>query len=177
MNAVRLLFVWLLNGFLATLYLLVGHATGVVAVLTAFAAAWGAPAPQRRHAAAAAFLLGSAALASPPLLAVLAALMSALGAAAVRMERFNPFVLSWRVIGGLGLYGMMLWGFALYRTLGGFSAPELGVSYLNAIVHVAVYAYPLGFLAMLAQALWVHPPLPGTPDDLITTIRTRGREE
>jgi len=170
-------FLWVLNGFLATLYVLVGHAPGMLALLAAFAAAYTAPTEQRRHAVAAAALLGSAALASPPLLAVFAALMAGLGAVAARLERFNPFALSWRVVGGLGLYGMMLWGFALYRALGGFPDPELGVSYLDAIVRIAVYAYPLGFLALLAQALWVHPPLPANPEDLITTVRTRGRPE
>jgi len=169
--------VWVLNGFLAMLYVLVGHAAGVMALASTLTAAVLSPQAQRRHAFGAALLAGTAALVAPPLLAIFVTLMAGLGVVATRVERFNPLSLSWRVIGGLGLYGMMLWGFALYRALGGLPNTEWGVSYLDAIIHVAVYAYPLGFLALLAQALWVHPPLPASPEDLITTVRTRGRHE
>ncbi len=170
-------FVWVLNGMLVTLYVVVSHLPALVAVGAAAFATTFAPEEQRRHAWAAAALASAGALVSGALPALLVAAMAALGAVAVRVEKYNPYTLAWRTIGGLGLYGMMLLGFALYNALGGFPA-EMGASYLDAIIRIAVYAYPLGFLAMIAQALWVHPPMPGgRPEDLVTTVRTRGKRE
>lgn len=178
MQSLSLLPVWILNGFLVSVYVLAAHIAVLFAVAAAFYMATVAPQEQRRHALAAAALVSLGALVSSNLIAFLAAAMGLVGAVAVRMEKYNPYALSWRMVGGLGLYGMMLLGFALYNALGGFQAAELGTSYLDAIVKIAVYAYPLGFLALAAQALWVHPPMPGgRPEDLVTTVRTRGKQE
>ncbi len=49
-----------------------------------------------------------------------------------------------------------------------------GAGYLNAIIGIAMYVIPLGFLAMVAQSVWAHPPTIGNPTDLITKVRTRG---
>jgi hypothetical protein len=38
-----------------------------------------------------------------------------------------------------------------------------------------MYLIPLGFLAWAAQAILAHPPAPGTPGELITRVRTRGK--
>jgi hypothetical protein len=46
---------------------------------------------------------------------------------------------------------------------------------LNAIIGIAMYVIPLGFLAMLAQSIWAHPPGPGSPEQLITKVRRRGK--
>ena len=84
------------------------------------------------------------------------------------------------MIRGLALYALAGLGFTLYRDLGlGESVladPMMaqGANYLNAIIGIAMYVIPLGFLGMLAQAIWAHPPTPGTPSDLITKVRTRG---
>ncbi len=177
MQTILLPFVWVLNGALVTLYVIVAHLPALAAAGAAAYMGTTAPAEQRRHAWAAAALASAGALVSDALLALMVVAMAALGAVAVRVEKYNPYTLAWRTIGGLGLYGMMLLGFALYNALGGFPA-EVGASYLDAIIRIAVYAYPLGFLAMIAQALWVHPPMPGgRPEDLVTTVRTRGKQE
>ena len=34
---------------------------------------------------------------------------------------------------------------------------------------------PLGYLSLLAQGVLVHPPLPATPEQVITAVRTRGQ--
>ncbi|HFC08858.1 MAG TPA: hypothetical protein ENJ54_03215 [Chloroflexi bacterium] len=178
MRTLLLPFVWVLNGFLVSLYVLAAHIAVLLAVAAAFYVSTVVPQEQRRHALAAATLASLGVLFSPPMLAFMVAAMSAVGAVAVRVERYNPYTLSWRMVGALGLYGMMLLGFALYTALGGFHSAELGASYLDAIIKIAVYAYPLGFLALAAQALWVHPPMPGgRPEDLVTTVRTRGKQE
>jgi hypothetical protein len=51
-----------------------------------------------------------------------------------------------------------------------------GAGYLNALIGIGMYVIPLGWLAMLTQSIWAHPPAQGTPDALITTIRTRGKK-
>ena len=178
MPTVLLPFVWVLNGFLVSVYVLAAHIAALLAVAAAFYVSTVVPHEQRHHALAAAVLVSLGALFSSALLAFMVAAMGMVGAVAVRVEKYSPYTLAWRMVGGLGLYGMMLLGFALYTALGGFHSAELGASYLDAIVKIAVYAYPLGFLALAAQALWVHPPMPGgRPEDLVTTVRTRGKQE
>jgi len=43
---------------------------------------------------------------------------------------------------------------------------------------VAMYGIPIGYLALLAQALLVHPPLPGTgrPEELVNNLRARNED-
>jgi hypothetical protein len=107
--------------------------------------------------------------------------MAALAVIAIRIERFNPGMLRWRVTGGLALYALIGLGFAIYQDLvnhmavGDGGLLERGQSYLNIIVSIAVYAFPLGFLVLLAQTIWAHPPTLGAPNDLINTVRSRGK--
>ena len=71
---------------------------------------------------------------------------------------------------------------AMYRNFGLGSSiasdPMMsqGAGYLNALIGISMYVIPLGWLAMLTQSIWAHPPAQGTPDALITAIRTRGKQ-
>jgi len=96
---------------------------------------------------------------------------------AVRLERHDPLALRWNIAQGLALYGLIGLGYLAWHALGPQAsdpATAQGMAYLNAIIAIAMYAFPLGFLALLAQAAWVHPPME-RPEDLVATIRTRGR--
>ena len=171
---------WALNGLLAALYLL---AENILALLLIPPLAWllaTSPAEQRPWVLAAAGLaLLSAALAPQPAPA-LALLMAVAGVLGVLLERFNPAALRWRAVGGIALYALMGLGFSAYQ----FLLPSMGADnallaqgqrYLNVLISIAMYFYPLGFLALLAQAIWVHPPLAQNPEAMIHTVRSRGK--
>lgn len=170
-------FLWVLNGGLALIYLAIAHWYVLLSlpplvwlVLT--------ERPERRSRVAAATVMAvlAAGVAPPPVPhAVLLMSWAAIGA--VRLERHDPLALRWNIAQGLALYGLIGLGYLTWRSLGP-QAPDpataQGLAYLNAIIVIAMYTYPLGFLAMLAQAAWVHPPME-RPEDLVTTIRTRKR--
>ena len=174
-------FLWLLNGLLALLYLLAGR---FLALLLIPCLAWlGATGPKEHRpwvASAAVLAIASAAL-SPQPVPLLTLVMAAAGIIAVLLERFNPIALRWRAAGGLALYALMGLGFTAYQTLApawNTSSPLLaqGQNYLSVLVSLAMWAYPLGYLALLAQAIWVHPPLAQSPEAMIHTLRARGKQ-
>ena len=173
-------FLWVANGLLALLYLLAGR---FLALLLLPALGWlaaSAPGEQRPWTAVAAGLALLASTLAPQPVPALLLLMAFAGVVSVLLERFNSPALRWRSAGGIALYGLMGLGFAAYQQL----APTLGANdpllsqgqrYLGVLASIAMYFYPLGFLALLAQAIWVHPPLSHSPEGLIHTIRSRGK--
>jgi hypothetical protein len=172
--------IWIVNGFLAILYSLIDHWTALafLAAVTAFIVM--ASTEQRRWALGAGLLSIAASLVAPSPVPLFLLVMILGGWTAVVLEKYNPPAQRWNVIRGLALYALAGLGFTLYRDLGlGESVladPMMsqGANYLNAIIGIAMYVIPIGFLGMLAQSIWAHPPAPGTPSDLITKIRTRG---
>jgi hypothetical protein len=174
-------FLWLLNGLLALSYLLFGR---ILALLLIPFLAWlGASGPREHRpwvAAAAGLSIASATL-SPQPVPVLTLVMACAGVIAVLLERFNPLILRWRAAGGLALYALMGLGFTAYQALTPIwqvDSPLLnqGQTYLSVLVSLAMWAYPLGYLALLAQSIWVHPPLSQNPETLIHTLRARGKQ-
>ena len=173
-------FLWLANGLLAAVFLLAENAL-VLLLLPPLAWLLVSSPPEHRPwtAAACGLALLSAVLAPQPLPA-LALLMAFSGVAAIWLERFNPAVLRWRVTGGIALYALMTLGFSAFQSF----APALGVDdpmlsqgqhYLGVLASIAMYFYPLGFLALLAQSIWIHPPLAQSPQSLIHSVRARGK--
>ena len=170
-------FLWLLNGLLVTLYFLADHWPTVLAVPLA---AW-LLAGERRERRPMGLAAVSAALAAtvfgPHPVPYAVGLMLLAAAVAVHVERHDPLALRWQAYQALGLYGLMGLGFRLWRLLpADFADPSLvtGLGYLLALIGIAMYVYPIGYLALLAQGLFVHPPL-GRPEDVVREIRTRGR--
>ncbi len=108
--------------------------------------------------------------------------MSLAGWAGQWLEQYNKPAQHWNTIRGQALYAVAGVGFALYRNFGLGSSiasdplMSQGAGYLNALIGISMYVIPLGWLAMLTQSIWAHPPAQGTPDALITTIRTRGKQ-
>ena len=170
---------WVLNGFLVVLYILAEH-WYILALLWPLYRLTMTERPERqgRVGLAAGLTLLAALLSPPPVpYAVLLMAWAALGALA--LERHDPLALRWSIAQGLGVYALAGLGSTLWRFVN-WQPPDpataQGLAYLNAIIAIAMYAIPLGFLALLAQALWVHPPME-RPEDIVTTIRTRGREQ
>ena len=171
--------IWMLNGLLALTYLTVEHIT---VVLLAFPLYWliatteKAQRPRMMGAGAMALagaMFGSLAVGLWLLVMASASVMT------IRLEKFNPATVRWRVAGGITAYALIGLGAAIYKLL----APSMmsdsffaqGQVYLSTIVGVATIIAPVGFLGMLVQAVWAHPPLEGTPEDMYSQIRTRGR--
>jgi len=79
----------------------------------------------------------------------------------------------------LGLYALVGLGYAGYRQLllPAMNDPALaqGQAYISAIASIALYLLPLGYLALLAQGLLVHPPVDGRADEIIFRYRSRGK--
>jgi len=172
--------VWALNGLLVGLYSLILHWQ---AALLAPVLAWlvyRGPEEHRPWAIGIACfgMLTSILAAQPvPLLLLVIALS---GSAAVFLERINPAALHWRVIAGIALYtliGIGVTAFQIY--LENIAAENLlaaqGQAYIGILAAVGLYGFPLGFLAMLAQGMLVHPPLPGkgSPEELIHQLRAK----
>jgi len=172
--------IWTVNGLLAILYSLVDHLTALAFALAMAAFVITTSREQRAWAMGAGILSIAASLIAPSPVPLFLLIMILGGWAAVMLEQYNRPAQRWNVIRGLALYSLAGVGFTLYRNLGlGESVladPMMaqGAGYLNAIIGIAMYVIPLGFLAMAAQSVWSHPPAPGTPSDLIMKVRTRG---
>jgi len=193
-HVLRLFLVYEANGLLALLYVLWEHLTALV---TAGAMAYlilGAPSAQRTWIMATAVMAVLATLFSPPPVPLIMAVMALAGAIAVWRDTFNPQNLRWRLTGGLALYALAALGYLAYsryldgvdamtwaKTLGGqgqaAAALAQGRAFVNTLATWGLWLIiPLGFFSLLAQSMFVHPPGPQQPDELITTIRTRGQE-
>jgi len=172
-------FIWLLNGILTLAYLMVEH---IAAALLAIPLYWLISTTEKAQRP---WMMGASALAlAGAMFGSLAVglwllVMASASVMTIRLEKFNPDTLRWRVAGGIAAYSLIGLGAAIYKLL----APSMmsdsffaqGQVYLSTIVGVATIIAPVGFLGMLAQAVWAHPPLEGTPEDMYSQIRTRGR--
>jgi len=173
-------FIWVLNGLLVIVYLAVEHIV-VITLIPGFVWLWKlTPKPQRGWMFAAAALAVTAAVTAPPVVALWLILMVYGSILAIKLEKFNPESLPWRVISGIAAYALIGIGFSIYTNL----APSLldpygtfaqGKGYLDIIISLAVFLGPLGFVGLLVQSLFAHPPIEGTPDEIVTVVRTRGR--
>jgi len=179
MSEVWRVLTWEVNGILALLFFSLDH---LASLALAFSAGWFAavtPREQQPWAYASASLSVLASLLAPPPVPVLALALSLASWAARALEHYNQSAQCWNAIRGQALYALAGIGFGLYRSLDLGAAlaadPSMsqGAGYLNALLGVAMYVLPLGFLAFLAQSVWAHPPVRGTPEEVIRRVRTR----
>ncbi len=172
-------FLWIANGVLALVWLLVEHIWVILLVPALTLMVTKAEEPQRPWALAASGLALLASLLAPFPTALLLLLMVGTGLGAVRLERISPQNTHWTVIRGLALYSLVGLGYAAYRAwlVPAMSDPALlqGQVYLSAIASIALYVFPLGYLVLLAQSLFAHPPIQGQADELIYRYRSRGK--
>jgi hypothetical protein len=172
---------YLLNGFLALLWLLLDHILMVILIIPLAWLAYHSPNEQRPWSLAAGALALLTSAVAPAPVPLLMLVMALAGSLAVYLEQFNPIGVRWNTLRGLALYSLAGSGFTIYQDYLGRSigSPLLaqGQAYISTIAGFAMYLIPLGFLALLAQTLWAHPPVPGKPADLIHTIRSRGKGE
>jgi hypothetical protein len=171
---------YLLNGFLSLLWLFVDHLLVSLLIAPLAWLSYTAPDEQRPWTLVSNGLACLASAVTPAPDPLLMLVMASAGLLVTRLEQFNAAAARWNTVRGLALYSLAGLGFSVYQDLVGRSmgSPLLvqGQVYLSAIAAFAMYLIPLGFLALLAQSLWAHPPVPGKPADLIYTIRSRGKK-
>lgn len=173
-------FLWLINGLLAVLWLMLDNIWAVLLVGALGAAVRQAPDLQRPWTVGVSVLALAAAVASPFPVALFLLVIVLAGLLAVRLERLNPQSVHWLLVRGTGLYSLVGLGYVAYHAwlLPSMSDPALqqGQIYLSAIASIALYLFPLSVVALLAQGLFVHPPVQGGgADEIIYRLRSRGR--
>jgi len=172
-------FLWLLNGILTLAYLTVEHLTVVLLAGPLYWLTATTEKAQRPWMMGAGGLALTAAMFGSPAVGIWLLGMAGSSVLAIRLEKFNPAALRWRVAGGLAGYALIGLGAAAYKLLVPLMMSDSffaqGQVYLSTIVGVATIIAPVGFLGMLVQAVWAHPPLEGSPEEMYSQIRTRGR--
>ena len=181
LETLSLPFIWTLNGFLALIYLTLEH---FPVALLAFPLFWlisTTEQSQRPWMMASGAMAMAASVVGTVAIGVWMLIMAASSTLVIRLEKFNPQTLRWRIAGGIALYSLIGLGASVYRMI----APSLmsdaffaqGQVYLSTIVGVATIIGPVGFMGMLAQSVWAHPPLEQSPEEMYSQIRTRGQRQ
>ncbi len=169
---------WMLNGILFLLYLAVEHGWTLAFALPAWELHRTAEDEQAPWVLGSVTLAAVASLFTYPLVGAWLFVMALGAVVTLRLERFNPLSLRWRIVSGIALYALVGIGVRIYHLL----APAIdsgnlfsqGSIYLDIISGVAVWLTPVGFIGLLAQSIFAHPPT-GRPEDLIYQIRTRSQ--
>lgn len=173
-------FYWAANGLLVVLYFSFDHLLALLLLASTLLYAYRAVREQRAWALAVSVLAFAASLFTPAPVPLFLVVMSAAGWAAVWLEQFSRLAARWSTVKALGLYALLGLGFAFYRASGMAEASAAdpltaqGMTYVNALIGIAMYVFPIGFLAYTAQTVFAHPPQPGgSPEALIRHVRSR----
>jgi hypothetical protein len=184
---ITLPFLWILNGFLAALYVLFENAR-ILLLLPGLAWLYirlpklvgGLQKNVMRPgllAASAFAILG--ALFGPMPAPWMFLLMILASCAAIRLEKFRPDEACWTFVQGVVLYALVVLGLAIFETYmreGGGGADALlsaGASYISVFAAIALWGYPLVYIGMLVKGLLAHAPLPVDPQQMIDKSRSR----
>ena len=173
-------FIWLLNGFLTIVYLTVENAVVVILIPGLIWLLKLTPKAQQKWILITSLLAVIAGLFAPPVVGIWLMMMAYGSVLAIKLEKFNAESLSWRVISGISAYALIGVGFTLYTTMSSILIDPYGTfaqgkGYLDIIISLAVFLGPLSFVGLLVQSLFAHPPLEGTPEDIVYNVRTRGQ--
>jgi hypothetical protein len=172
--------VWVVNGFLVTIFFLVDH---LATLLLLPAAAWFVfitPPAQRPWAIGTGALAFAASLVAPAPVPVFLVVVSAVSGIALALEHYNRPATHWNTIRAVSLYSLAGLFFTFWKALRvmdrvqGNAMMIQGANYVNTIIGIAMYVFPLGIVVLLAQTVLAHPPV-GRPEDILNQVRTRGK--
>ncbi|MEM2265366.1 MAG: hypothetical protein QW687_00845 [Candidatus Hadarchaeales archaeon] len=187
--------IWPVNGFLAVIYTAFEH---FALIVTAFSCALLIlRAPREQRAWISLFLLPSLLASSfvPSPVPVILSMMSLAGAIFVRLDRFNPEALRWRVVTGIALYSLASLAFSFYLSYTSRLSPLAWAKLVGSIEEAASLIasgrsflhtlgiwglwliIPLGYFSLLLQGFLAHPPVPLRPEEVVRRIRQRKEEE
>jgi hypothetical protein len=186
-----LVLIWIANGGLVVIFWLVDHILLLAAIPSFYLLIVQARQEQRLYALAAGGLSLFVSLLVPPPIPLIILVMAWAGVAAIRVDRFNPDSLRWRVVGGLALYAVAALGWTAYSAyVAGLSGEQWGAlfaadeaaatiaqgrSFLGTISVWGLWIIvPLGYFSLLLQGIFVHAPLAASPEKIIQTVRARG---
>ena len=186
-----LVLIWIANGGLVVIFWLIDHALLLAAIPAFYLLAVQARREQHLYALAAGGLSLLASLLVPPPIPLITLVMAWAGAAAIKVDRFNPDSLRWRVVGGLALYAVAALGWTAYSAyVANLSAEQWGAlfaadeaaatiaqgrSFLSTISVWGLWIIvPMGYFSLLLQGVFVHAPLAASPERIIQTVRARG---
>ena len=168
---------YLLNGFLALLWLLVDHILLALLIAPLAWLSYTAPDEQRSWTLVSSGLAILASAVAPSPVPLLMLVMAAAGLLATRLEQFNAAAARWNTVRGVALYGLAALAFTIYQDVAARPSDSSllmqGPGYLSALAAFAISLIPLSFLAILAQTLWSRPPAPGKTAVMSSAIRSR----
>lgn len=192
-EALKHVAIFIANGFLLLVYETMEN---MPAVLTAGGMGWLAfsapPAQKPWIGGMGALALVAVVLSHVPVPAILL-LMVLAGVVSVETEQFDRDGLRWTIAGGVALYALAALGYDLYawylkgqeamawaQAIGGQGEAAGVLARGKGVVDtLALWGLwlimPLGYFALLIKGRLAHPPSPSRPEDLITTVRTRGK--
>jgi hypothetical protein len=171
---------WVLNGFLVICFVLVDHLATLLLLPAAAAFVFVIPATQRGWAIGAGTLAIAASLLAPSPVPLFLGMIALTSAAALYLEHYNRPAVLWNIVRSVSLYSLAGLGYALWQGLRVMDSIQSDVmtsqggTYLNAIIGIVMYVFPLGIVVLLAQSVLAHPPI-GRPEEIITQVRTRGK--
>jgi hypothetical protein len=183
--------IWIANGELVIVFWLIDHLLLLAAIPAFYLLVAQARQEQRLYALAAGGLSLLASILVPPPIPLIILAMAWAGVGAVKVDKFNPDALHWRVIGVLALYAVAALGWTAYSAyVAGLSAEQWGAlfatdeaaatiaqgrSFLSTISVWGLWIIvPLGYFSLLLQGIFVHAPLVASPEKIIQTVRARG---
>lgn len=176
-------FVWMINGLLVFVYTLSGHWQASLLLPALIWFSLEGPIEHQAWAFGVSAIAVMTSLVSPQPVPVFLLAMTLSGCVAIGLERFNSTSLHWRMISGIGIYALAGIGISAFQGYMDYLAPDSplitqGQAYIGILAAVALYGLPLGYLALLAQGLLVHPPISGngSPEGLIQTLRARDED-
>lgn len=172
-------FIWLLNGMLAVVYLTIENIVVVALIPGLIGLLKLTPKAQQRWMLITGLLAVVAGIFAPAVVGIWLLLMTFGSLLAIKLEKFNTASLSWRVISGISAYALIGAGFTLYQSTSAtlidpYGTFAQGKGYLDILISLAVFLGPLGFVGLLVQSLFAHPPLEGTPEEIVYNVRSRG---
>jgi hypothetical protein len=175
--------VWFINGILVLAYLAVDHIIGILLIVSVAAFAIKTPSEHRNWAIGSGALAVLAAFLSPEPVPPFLLAMSLAGWAVQYLEKYNRPAQRWNTIKSVATYALMGLGYTVVLSSGILSSANYpdpmmaqGTSYIRTIAAIAMFVIPFVFIGMAVQTTLALPPSPGgSPEQLITRVRTRGK--
>jgi hypothetical protein len=168
--------VWTVNGVLVSLFFLADHLSSIGLLLSCGYFAFSSPNEQRTWSIGVGVAALAASMFAPSPIPLLMFALSLSGWGILAVEQYSRSSRRWDILTGLGLYcGVAILYLGYYLFAKKQLDANMGAGYINAIVTILVYVWPVGTLAIWAQQIFAHQPGLGKPEDVIAKVRTRGK--
>lgn len=177
--------IWAVNGFLVLAYLAADNILVILLVISVVLFAIRTPPSEHKGwVVISGVFAGLAAFFSPFPVPPFLLTMSLAGWVVQYLEKYNRPAQRWNTVKNLITYSSFGLFYALVLYLGWLNPTHYtdpmtiqGMGYMATIASIAMFIMPIAFVAMAIQTTLALPPSPGgSPEELITSVRTRGKE-